>query len=217
MSRPSANLDKKMLEAGVDIIINEGIEGLTARNICKYANVNLGMFNYYFKSKEYYISILYSGLHKQIEEYMNIASVSDKSSLVKLKHALLRLNQFAHEHQKLSTALFSDAFLQTKVYTEYLENGIIPQFDILINLIISAKEDGYLRSDLAVMDIFGLLFFGCIVPEIFSSRLGPVQKYLHLKKDKYESSGFSKRMELVFNELESIDIDRVLYKLPSGF
>ncbi|MDR1026706.1 MAG: TetR/AcrR family transcriptional regulator [Lactobacillus sp.] len=207
MARPSTNLDKKMLEAGVKIIIKDGVNGLTARNICKEADVNLGMFNYYFKSKDYYITLLYSLIHKDIEDFINVASMDDKPSLVKLKQTLSRLNEYTKKNPELSEAMFADVFHRYNDYKRYMEEGIIPNFRLFIQLIAEAQKDGYLRKDWSVIEMFAFIFFGGLVPEMYSNHLDDILRLYKYKEAKSPTkSNFARRMDLIFNELESVDM-----------
>lgn len=52
MSRPSANLDRKLVEAARAMLPEAGLSGLSVREVCRRAGVNAGMFHYHFKSKE---------------------------------------------------------------------------------------------------------------------------------------------------------------------
>lgn len=55
MTRKSTNADKKLLENGYKLLIKNGASKLSIRDVCNKANVNLGMFHYYFGSKNKFI------------------------------------------------------------------------------------------------------------------------------------------------------------------
>lgn len=202
MTRPSANLDKKMLDAGLKIIVKEGSKGLTARNICKKANVNLGMFNYWFKSKENYISILYNNMQAKMESFINIKAVEGENSIERLKYVLLKLTQFSEKHLLITRALLLDGMMDREEFKNYMDKGVIPRNDFLVDLIVEAKKDGYFREDLAVMEILGIVLFGVTFPSIFINELNYAAEFHKLpKKETVVPNFFAQRIEIVLKGL----------------
>ena len=55
MSRPSKNTDRLLIEAAKELIPEAGFKGLKIREVARKAGVNLGMFNYHFKTKEKFL------------------------------------------------------------------------------------------------------------------------------------------------------------------
>ena len=62
MARHSSHLDEKMLQVGLKLIEKKGSKALTVREICRAANVNLGLFVYYFKNKDTYLKCLFENI-----------------------------------------------------------------------------------------------------------------------------------------------------------
>lgn len=203
MTRPSANLDTKMLDAGIKIIMKEGVEGLTTRNICQQANVNLGMFNYYFKSKDNYVAILFTGMHDKLLKFINIDAVKNSSSIDRLKHTLLKIGEYSRKYSKLSKAMFGDVFASYKTYKYYADKGTIPNTNILTSLIEEAKKDGYLKEEISTIDMFSLLFFYGLLPELFNEQLNDMVKILKLENGEItQKQGLNKRIDIILKELE---------------
>lgn len=203
MTRPSANQDQKMLNAGFRLLAKDGVNGLTVRNVCKEARVNLGMFNYYFKTKEKFIETLYLELQRKVEEFVDVDSVCNQSSIERLKHTLYKLAMYSNENRQLTTIMLFDGLVQFKKYQKYVENGVVPKFDFLVPLIRECKKDGYLKPDLPTIEIFALLFFGCLVPEMFVQQMKDLEKIHHLKTyGKRQEERLKERIDIVFKGVE---------------
>lgn len=68
MTRPSHNIDILLFEKGRELLLEVGFDKFSVRTLCKKAGVNLGMFHYYFKTKERFIELL---IEKVFEQYLN--------------------------------------------------------------------------------------------------------------------------------------------------
>lgn len=203
MTRPSANLDKKMLEAGIKIIMKEGSAGLTVRKICSLAKVNLGMFNYCFKTKENYINRLYSGMQEETENFINIKSVEGKSGIEKLKYAILKLGERTRLNPKLAAALLLDGIKRQETYQKYLESGTLTQPDFFMYLILEAKEDGSLNTKVPAQEIFTLLIFGVLIAGLFEPHLSNMADMLSVpEKERFGGSFLEQRIDIILKGLE---------------
>jgi AcrR family transcriptional regulator len=184
--------------------MNEGGSALSIRKICDLAKVNLGMFNYCFKTKDNYMRLLYTGIQDEVTAYINYESVLDKNSLERLKHALIRLKEHSQKNGKLTEALFFDGLSRFKKYRDYIRRGIIPRFDFLVDLIEEAQHDGYLKKDLPTVEIFGILIFGVLAPEIFKNSLVELEKvYEYPPEAGVDTYKMEDRMEMMLLMLKA--------------
>ena len=67
IGRKSRNTDQALIKAGIELIA-QGNYDPTVRAICTLANVNQGMFVYYFGFKEEYMKVLFQKIY---EDYLS--------------------------------------------------------------------------------------------------------------------------------------------------
>lgn len=202
VTRPSANFDQKMLKAGLRIMMHEGSQGLTVRNICKHAKANLGMFTYCFKDKENYIRILHTHMHDRLMEFIDMDSVKGKTSIERLRHMLIRTAQFTERDRMLSAALLFDGLINYDTYRENVKKGLIPVKNDLFPLIQEARKDGYISDKYPITQIFPIIIFGGIMPEIFQPRLKDLVEIHKLPKSELKQRSFiTQRIDIILKGL----------------
>lgn len=200
VTRPSANLDKKMLNTGIQILIEEGDEGLTLRNICKKAHVNPGMFSYCFKTKENYITLLYGSLQEDFKKYLDIEKVDGKSSIEKLKYVITKAGEYILDNQKVALAIFRDSINDYDEYKRKVEKGLFTNHDYIIFLIKEAKDDGFIPQHISITQIFIILSFGIITPVFFADKIQEASS--ELCEDRKSKEDFLKeRIDIIFNSI----------------
>lgn len=200
MSRPSANLDKKLIQAGKKIISKEGSQGLTIPKICQTANVNLGMFNYHFKTRDNYISILYENIRCDMLNFLKLEEVSEENALNQLKHAMLRLCEYTKKHQKFMRFLIIDGLITYKEIKKYIDRGIVRRYSLVPNLISKAQEDNLLKDDIPTMEIYSSLMLGVLGPEIFKKEFISREKSSGLKNPHFANYPSEKRLNNILKE-----------------
>ena len=55
MTRPSQNIDQRLLEAGRRLLPDLGCAALSVRRLAAEAGVNAGMFHYHFRTKDVFL------------------------------------------------------------------------------------------------------------------------------------------------------------------
>ncbi|MGN0339154.1 MAG: TetR/AcrR family transcriptional regulator [Lachnospira sp.] len=75
---------QKILHAARELFYKTGFEATTSRAIAEKANVNLGLLNYYFKSKNEIGRQIYSAIRRQLDANMNKyeSSLSEVESFI---------------------------------------------------------------------------------------------------------------------------------------
>ncbi len=172
MTRPSRQLDKKMIAAGVDIINKYGLESLSINNVCKLAGVNNGMFNYCFSKKDQFI----------IEIIQNI--IAEFGNKIKnIKEDTIE-NMFKSYVNIIYTTMTTNlSLIQT------LTVGIMSQYENIAEQVLQIIEDnkdawfiiqkcqdaGYITSKFPALEIFSMLL-RIFVPSIALYRYSCEQK-----------------------------------------
>lgn len=203
MTRPSANLDKKMIEAGIQILNQEGEKSLTLRNVCSKANANPGMFPYYFKTKDNFRAIIYAELQKRFYETIEFEKVIHKSSIEQLRYVMIKISEYVRNNQKLTYAIFVNSITNYKDYLTKIEKGFFPANDALFSLIDKAKKDGFMTKKLTTVQIYLTLLFGVITPEFFANRFDEIiwEQSSNTTKDA-DKAFYTDRIDIILKGLE---------------
>jgi Transcriptional regulator len=147
MARPSQNLDKKMIELGKEKLVTQGLSNLSVRQICLDAGINLGMFYYYFKSKENYIKSLFKSLNDDLKASWLIELEKLSTSVEKLKKVLFLNAKMFKDHRGMIETIMKDTDIFDKMYRDIgkeLHDAWLKFYGDLIN---ECKNDGYLSKD----------------------------------------------------------------------
>lgn len=142
MARPSHNIDRRLLEAGFELLPQTGCRGLSARKLTEHAGVNLGMFHYHFKSKENFIRILLEQVYEQMFSLLVIKSGEGDSPLQHLHNALLVLAHFGRTNRQLLQRIFADAIAGEPVAIEFLQANVPRHLAVIARLIGEAQRNG---------------------------------------------------------------------------
>ncbi len=165
MTRPSKNLDKKMITAGKKIIIERGIDKLTISNICKTANVNSGMFSYHFGSKNEFLFELFMSVYQEFLQTIDIEKMRLSSSLARLKYCLLCLARFSIKRKNLISAMWLEVLKEKELVGKLIDAS---EKNIILNLIYDCKKEGCFDTTLPVLEIYAILILGGIHPSVIS-------------------------------------------------
>ena len=147
MARPSQNLDRKMIELGKEKTVTMGLSNLSVRQICLDAGINLGMFYYYFKSKENYIRAIFSSLNEDMKN--NCIKQAEKSSNSKerLKKILLLNAKMAKESKGMIETIIKGTDIFDKLYVEIGKEFHESWMKFYISLVDACKNDGYFNKE----------------------------------------------------------------------
>jgi AcrR family transcriptional regulator len=146
MPRPPSNVDKLMIQAGLELLSETGISGLTVRQIVKRAKVNLGLFHYHFKSKDAFARrVLQAGYESFFSEFA--AKVQQPGPPIKqLEQALLTYATFMRDNRMMVVALLKDSLEGFGPSAEFLGEKTTAHREIFIKLIKESQEDGSLQK-----------------------------------------------------------------------
>jgi AcrR family transcriptional regulator len=165
MTRPSKNIDKKLLQAGKDLIPVMGISGLNIRGVAKKAGANLGMFNYHFGTKEKYLEALMIDVYNEFLSDFNMDSERGDNSLERLRNALVGAAYFIREHRMLIAALFEEIFRGNKRIVEFARKNMTKHLNIILGLISQCQKDGYIMK-ISIFTLAPLIIGAAALPSI---------------------------------------------------
>ena len=203
MTRPSQNIDKKLIELGKSHVIEHGISSLSIRSICMAAGVNLGMFYYYFKTKKDFIRILINGFIEDMsKDFMSFGGAQNMDPLEKLKRTLLMNVRMMKEKKGIMQAIIKDIDFKDEAYLKLFKDLHNRAFEFYGGLIKECKEIGYFPAEYDDEQVCA--FF-----------IGAMSTYTKLIDDKCEAEEFYVRAHNMFEFLLSKLIIKSAETLPS--
>ena len=142
MSRKSTHTDKKLLQMGRKLIIKKGASQLSIREICDAADVNLGMFNYHFGSKEKFIEKILGDIYEEFLSHFELTE--SKSELDTLELQLNLLARFARDNRHLILVLLNDILNGEKAVQKFARMKMRRHFSIQAKTIKKGQNSGLL-------------------------------------------------------------------------
>lgn len=137
MSRKSNDLDKKMLQAGIALLKKHGASKLSVRDIARKAGANLGMFNYYFGTKEKFLLLALNEIY--IKFLKELGGASDKNK--NLQDVLFQMAKFSRDNRELLTAILADILSNEPVVTRFFRKNFTQHFELLENAMKNYLRD----------------------------------------------------------------------------
>ncbi|MGE4384274.1 MAG: TetR/AcrR family transcriptional regulator [Endomicrobiaceae bacterium] len=162
MTRPSHNIDLLLLEKGEELILEVGFEQFSIRGVCKKAGVNLGMFHYYFKTKEHFVKVLFEHLFGKHIVAQKEVILNHKKGIDKLKALLFLRARLGKRNKQLSFLFMKEIF--TSGLSKIIEEHHKQEIKFLISLIKQCQDEGEISKKLSMSHIIPII----IAPVNFS-------------------------------------------------
>ena len=163
MTRPSSNVDKKLLEAAKTLLPKTGFTNLSVRMVVRKAGVNLGMFNYHFKTKDAFIERLLTETYEDFFSKFTIEAQTGETSLEQFKNAIFSVAVFARDNRHMIAMLIEDVLLGNAKIVEFIKKNMTKHVTVIIKLLKKCQKDGYIVK----IPLFNIL------PIIAASIIGP--------------------------------------------
>ena len=144
MPRPSRNVDRLLLRAGLELFPETGAARLSVRKVAARAGVNLGMFHYHFRTKELFVRQLLQELYDEMFASLELAA-SSRRPLAALRGALNVLGRFARDNARVLRRLLADALANDPLAVEFLRANMPRHIGVILGLIVSGQRSGTLR------------------------------------------------------------------------
>jgi AcrR family transcriptional regulator len=147
MPRPPSNVDKLMIQAGLELISETGISGLTVRQVVKRAKVNLGLFHYHFKSKEAFARRVLQAGYEDFFSRLTTEAAQQETPLKQLELSLINYAFFMRDNRHVVVALLKDSLVGFAPSAEFLGEKTLTHNQVFIQLIKACQATGSLRPD----------------------------------------------------------------------
>jgi AcrR family transcriptional regulator len=146
MSRPSRNTDQTLIQAGRKLIYRCGLAGLRVREVAEVAGVNLGMFHYYFRTKQEFTHRILKAIYEDFFKAFTLETGREGDPVERLRRALLILGRFLRDNRELVLALIRDVIDGHKPTIEFLKENFFRHATILAHLLEEAQRKGQLKK-----------------------------------------------------------------------
>jgi AcrR family transcriptional regulator len=157
MSRPSKNIDNKLLGLGKKWMETRGLSSLNVRSICKSANVNLGMFVYYFKSKKNFLRIIVKNFFDDIEKEWVDLVVDISDPLEKLKKAILQQCNCIKRKRKTIESIFKGINITDDFYRKIFHQFQEKHYKFYSHLIEACIEKNCFSKEIEKAELFAII------------------------------------------------------------
>ena len=149
-TKKSAVTREKVYLASIDLMKKNGFQDTTIRDICNKANVSVGTFYCYFKSKNDVLKELYLNADKFFYQFV--------ANEIFEKEFFEKLNLFVYYYAKLNTETGLD--MLRVLYSPWNEwfAQTRPMQDVLLDIITDGQKIGKIRTDLSAEEITGYFF-----------------------------------------------------------
>ncbi len=155
MTRPSHNIDLLLFNTGEKLLIEVGFEKFSVRHLCKKAGVNLGMFHYYFKTKENFIELLFESLFNKHLECQKKAAEKHLRAKDKLKAVIYERAVMTLTNKQLITVFFKE--ILNRSFDKLLAKHKKEEMRFLIPIIEQCKKDKDIAQNLKIQHILPLI------------------------------------------------------------
>ncbi|OGR82340.1 MAG: hypothetical protein A3J74_08565 [Elusimicrobia bacterium RIFCSPHIGHO2_02_FULL_57_9] len=167
MSRPSRNIDRRLLETARAMLPETGILGLKVREVARRAGVNLGMFHYHFRSKDAFVRGLLQEIYEDFFARLHLETSGSGSPLDRLSRALLIVGRFARDNRNLFIVLLREALSGDRGTMEFAKRNIPRHVGIILGLYEECRRAGLVKplaAPVAVSFLMGGIFGpNCVV------------------------------------------------------
>ena len=177
MGRTSLHTDEKLLKTGAALARQKGLSGFTVRELCTKSKVNLGMFHYYFKTKERFdrevLRTLYGELIKGLAIEVSPTAAPRKNA----ERILIAINAFAYKNRVLLSALAADVMSGDKRTLQF----IVKNFTHHVSLLLGELRRAQLTPAAADMPVFNAavtLVLPVALPQLFAGTLERLGEHL---------------------------------------
>jgi AcrR family transcriptional regulator len=150
MPRPSRNLDRALLAAGMELFPVRGCAGLSVREVTDAAGVNLGMFHYHFKSREAFLRAVLQAMYEDM--YGQLASVTREQAvratpLDQLRLALRFMGRFVRANRPVIARVIADALCGEPIAVDFMRENFPRHIGVIHGLVAAALEAGQLMRE----------------------------------------------------------------------
>ncbi|WP_141736386.1 TetR/AcrR family transcriptional regulator [Oligoflexus tunisiensis] len=142
MPRPSRNIDSLLIKAGLEMLPDTGLSGLSLREVAQKAQVNIGMFHYHFKTKEAFARILLQELYEMMFARLTHSIDPSQPAINNLKTALFNLGCFSRDQHRILLSLIMDIKKAHPIAIDFVKANFPRHLTLIRELVGKAQHEG---------------------------------------------------------------------------
>jgi AcrR family transcriptional regulator len=144
MTRPSHDIDQKLLLAARALVAEKGFTALTVRAAAARAGVNPGMFHYHFKTKRAFKRRVLESVYEDFFQRFTLA-VRGNGPLERLRESLRYVGRFSRDHRREGFTLIQDALAGDRDTVDFIGENFPRHMKVIQNLAAAAQTSGELH------------------------------------------------------------------------
>ena len=146
MSRPSRNLDRKLVSAARALLPEKGLSGLSAREVARRAGVNVGMFHYHFKTKEAFLRRVLGEVYQDFLVTFQEAAAGPGSARDRLRRVLVAYAHFARRHRVFYAMMMRELLNGHRDMIAFARANFSRHTDAVQRLMDQCRREGAVRD-----------------------------------------------------------------------
>jgi AcrR family transcriptional regulator len=143
--RPSQNLDRALLAAGLALFPARGCAGLKVREVAEAAGVNLGMFHYHFRTREAFLRAVLQAMYDAMYSQLTFEVNRGGDALDNLRHAVRFMGRFVRANRPVILRLMGDVVAGEPVALAFARENFHRHLGVVGGLVALAQRAGQLK------------------------------------------------------------------------
>lgn len=145
MSRPSHNLDRKLVAAARAMLPETGFGGLKIRDVARRAGVNPGMFHYHFKTIEAFRRRVVSEVYEDFLSNFVEAAEGPGGARERLRRVLAAVARFARDNRVFYTLMIRELLNAQPDMSAFAKENFPRHAAVLMKLLEECRREGVVR------------------------------------------------------------------------
>ncbi|MCR4819619.1 MAG: TetR/AcrR family transcriptional regulator [Elusimicrobiales bacterium] len=204
MGRISHNTDKKLLIAGLNLAQKKGIKGFGIRELCKAADVNLGMFHYCFKNREKFNEEVLKYAYSNFITEMKVDISPENKPRENIRKIALAIHRFAKANRRFISALIGDILSGEEKTLKFVLDNFTHHIKLLLSETEREKNMTEKAKQLSIVSIIVMIVFPMAAPHLplgLLERLGKKKMAASLERKFQSEKEISLRLETVLDAI----------------
>jgi AcrR family transcriptional regulator len=219
MPRPSQNIDKALLDAGLALLPKTGSRDLSVRQLVEHAGVNLGMFHYHFRTKENFVRAVLERVYEQMFSELVLQVNPATPAPANLRNLLSTLAKFARKNRLLMARLVSETMSGERLPADFLRRNVPRHLKLIAEVVARGQREGTIVA-VPVPALVAFIVGAVAGPLLIGSALEqhgllPPPAAAALKSHVLSAAAIERRIDLVMRSVV-VDEIRVAEKIEQG-
>lgn len=140
---------KEIIDVSLQLIAENGIQGLTIKNLAKKIGFSESAIYRHFENKIQILVAILNFFKENTERLFTAELNSDKDAISKINHLFLnQLKNFTHSPSLVAVIFSEELFRNEAILVERVSEIMNNNFDTLTQIIKNGQEKGEIRADI---------------------------------------------------------------------